>query len=142
MHLHHDKHHQGYVNNLNGALLRSTPTSASTPHEDFCATSAAVPEDVRTTVRNNGGGHVNHSMFWSIMKPGRRRRADGRVAPGDQEDFGDFAGLPKANQQTRRRPFGSGWCWLIWTAGGNLANHLHPQSGQPADEGKYPDSGH
>src|ERR1700739_182275 len=92
MKLHHDKHHQAYVTNLNGAIENHPEFGKQTP-EDLLANINSVPEDIRTTVRNNGGGHVNHSMFWTIMQPGGGGEPTGKIAEQIRKDFGDFAPL-------------------------------------------------
>ena len=94
MKLHHDKHHQGYVNNLNGAVEKHPDLGKHTA-EDLLRNLNSVPEDVRTTVRNNGGGHVNHTMFWKIMKPGGGGEPSGKIADQIKKDFGDFAAFKK-----------------------------------------------
>src|SRR4028119_992207 len=89
MHLHHDKHHATYVNNLNAALEKY-PELASKSPEDLIKDLNAVPEDIRAAVRNNGGGHVNHSMFWQIMKPGGGGEPTGAIAQAINDTFGSF----------------------------------------------------
>ena len=94
MKLHHDKHHQTYVTNLNGAVEKHPDLGKKTP-EELVADLASVPEDVRPVVRNNGGGHVNHTMFWEIMKPGGGGEPSGEIADQITTDFGSFEEFKK-----------------------------------------------
>ncbi|MFZ0662498.1 MAG: superoxide dismutase [Acidobacteriaceae bacterium] len=136
MTLHHDKHHQGYVNNLNGAIEKHPDLSKHTA-EDLLRNLNSVPEDIRTTVRNNGGGHVNHSMFWTIMKPGGGGEPTGKIAAQIRKDFGDFAAFKKQFNETTAKQFGSGWGWLIWD-GGKLSITTTANQDNPLLHGKYP----
>ncbi len=115
MHLHHDKHHQTYVNNLNAALEKF-PELAAKPVEKLIGDLNAVPEAIRTAVRNNGGGHANHSIFWSIMgpvgAPGVGGNPTGPIADQIAKDFGDFETFKKTFNETTAKQFGSGWGWL------------------------------
>ena len=113
MHLHHDKHHQAYVTNLNGAIEKH-PDLGKHSAEDLLRNLNSVPEDVRTTVRNNGGGHVNHSMFWAIMKPNGGGEPTGAIGEQIKKDFGSFEDFKKQFNETTAKQFGSGWGWLIW----------------------------
>jgi superoxide dismutase, Fe-Mn family len=121
MKLHHDKHHQAYVTNLNGAIEKHPDLGKHTA-EDLLRNLSSVPEDIRTTVRNNGGGHVNHSMYWKIMI---------------RKDFGDFAAFKKQFNETTAKQFGSGWGWLLWD-GGKLTITTTPNQDNPLLQGKYP----
>src|SRR6185437_6808278 len=116
MKLHHDKHHQAFINNLNGAIEKHPDLSKHTA-EDLLRNLSSVPEDIRTTVRNNGGGHVNHSMFWAIMKPGGGDEPTGKIAEQIRKDIGDFAAFKKQFNETTAKQFGSGWGWVIWDGG-------------------------
>jgi len=136
MHLHHDKHHQGYVNNLNAAIEKHPDLGKHTA-EDLLRNLNNVPEDIRTTVRNNGGGHVNHSMFWSIMKPGGGGEPTGKIAEQIRKDFGDFASFKKQFNETTAKQFGSGWGWVIWD-NGKLAITTTANQDNPLLHGKYP----
>jgi Fe-Mn family superoxide dismutase len=136
MKLHHDKHHQAYVTNLNGAVEKH-PDLAKHSAEDLLRNLNSVPEDVRTVVRNNGGGHVNHSMFWTIMQPGGGGEPTGKIAEQIRKDFGDFATFKKQFNETTAKQFGSGWGWLIWD-GGKLAIVTTPNQDNPISQGKYP----
>jgi Fe-Mn family superoxide dismutase len=136
MHLHHDKHHQTYVTNLNGAIEKH-PDLAKHSTEDLLRNLNSVPEDVRTTVRNNGGGHVNHSMFWTIMKPGGGGEPTGHIAPQIRKDFGDFESFKKQFNETTAKQFGSGWGWLIWD-GSKLKITTTANQDSPLSQGFYP----
>ena len=136
MKLHHDKHHQAYINNLNGAIEKHPDLGKHTA-EDLLRNLNSVPEDIRTTVRNNGGGHVNHSMFWAIMQPGGGGEPTGRIAEQIRKDFGDFAAFKKQFNETTAKQFGSGWGWLLWD-GGKLAITTTPNQDSPLLLGKYP----
>jgi superoxide dismutase, Fe-Mn family len=136
MKLHHDKHHQAYVNNLNAAIEKH-PDLAKHTAEDLLRNLNSIPEDIRTTVRNNGGGHVNHSMFWKIMKPGGGGEPTGKIAEQIRKDFGDFAAFKKLFNETTAKQFGSGWGWIIWD-GGKLTITTSANQDSPLSQGKYP----
>ena len=136
MKLHHDKHHQAYVNNLNGAIEKH-PDLAKHTAEDLIRNLNNVPEDIRTVVRNNGGGHVNHSMFWTIMKPGGGGEPTGKIAEQIRKDFTDFASFKKTFNETTAKQFGSGWGWLVFT-GGKLKVITTPNQDSPLSQGLYP----
>ena len=120
MKLHHDKHHQGYVNNLNAAIEKH-PELASHSAEDLVRNLNTIPEDIRTAVRNNGGGHVNHTMFWSIMKPNGGGAPTGAIADQIKQDFGSFEDFKTAFNSAAGAQFGSGWGWLVQRPDGSLA---------------------
>ncbi|MGC2163025.1 MAG: superoxide dismutase [Silvibacterium sp.] len=136
MKLHHDKHHQAYVNNLNGAIEKH-PDLAKHTAEDLLRNLNSIPDDIRTTVRNNGGGHVNHTMFWNIMKSGGGGEPTGKIAEQIRKDFGDFAAFKKQFNETTAKQFGSGWGWLLWD-GGKLAITTTANQDSPLSQGKYP----
>jgi superoxide dismutase, Fe-Mn family len=136
MKLHHDKHHQAYVNNLNGAIEKHPDLGKHTA-EDLLRNLNSVPEDIRTTVRNNGGGHVNHTMFWTIMQPGGGGEPTGKIAAQIRKDFGDFASFTKQFNETTAKQFGSGWGWLLWD-GGKLVITTTANQDNPLSQGKYP----
>ena len=138
MHLHHDKHHQAYVTNLNGAIEKH-PDLGKHSAEDLLRNLNSVPEDVRTTVRNNGGGHVNHSMFWAIMKPNGGGEPTGAVGEQIKKDFGSFEDFKKQFNETTAKQFGSGWGWLIWD--GKLKIITTANQDSPLSQGYYPDPG-
>lgn len=119
MTLHHDKHHAAYVNNLNAALEKH-PQLASKTVEDLLRDLNSVPEDIRTAVRNNGGGHMNHSMFWQIMKKQGGGPPSGRIADEIKSAFGSFADFQKQFNDAGAKRFGSGWVWLVRSKAGKL----------------------
>jgi Fe-Mn family superoxide dismutase len=135
MKLHHDKHHQAYVNNLNAAVEKH-PDLAQHSAEDLVRNLNTVPEDVRTAVRNNGGGHVNHSMFWSIMKPNGGGAPTGAIAEQIDKDFGSFEDFKTAFNGAAAKQFGSGWGWLIWD--GKLKIVTTANQDNPLTNGHYP----
>jgi len=118
MQLHHDKHHQTYVTNLNNALKDSE--FASLEPEQVLRRLNEVPDAVRTAVRNNGGGHVNHSMFWQIMKPNGGGQPTGELASAIQQAFGSFDQFKAAFNDAGVKRFGSGWVWLVLDSSGRL----------------------
>jgi Fe-Mn family superoxide dismutase len=136
MKLHHDKHHAAYVNNLNGAIEKH-PELGKQSAEDLLRNINSVPEDIRTVVRNNGGGHVNHTMFWAIMKPNGGGAPTGAIAAQISKDFGSFDDLKKQFNEAAAKQFGSGWGWLVWS-GGKLSIVTTPNQDNPISEGKYP----
>ncbi len=136
MKLHHDKHHQAYVTNLNGAVEKHPDLGKKTP-EELIKDLNSVPEEVRTTVRNNGGGHVNHTMFWQIMAPKGGGNPTGNIGEQIQIDFGGFEDFKKAFNDAAAKQFGSGWGWLVWK-GGKLAIMTTPNQDNPLMQGLYP----
>lgn len=136
MKLHHDKHHQAYVTNLNGAVAKHPELGNKTP-EELLKDLASVPEDVRTVVRNNGGGHVNHTMFWQIMKPNGGGNAIGAIAEQIAEDFGTFDDFKTRFNEAATKQFGSGWGWLVYRAG-KLEIITTPNQDSPLMQGLYP----
>lgn len=119
MTLHHDKHHAAYVNNLNAALEKH-PQLASKSVEDLLRDLNSVPEDIRATVRNNGGGHMNHTMFWQIMKKQGGGPPSGRIAGEINSVFGSLADFQKQFNDAGAKRFGSGWVWLVRSKAGKL----------------------
>ena len=119
MTLHHDKHHAAYVNNLNAAIEKH-PQLGSKSVEDLLRDINSIPEDIRTTVRNNGGGHMNHTMFWQIMKPKGGGPPTGRVGDEIKKAFGSFEEFQKQFNDAGTKRFGSGWVWLIRSKAGKL----------------------
>jgi Fe-Mn family superoxide dismutase len=119
MTLHHDKHHAAYVNNLNAALEKH-PQLASRGVEDLLRDINSVPEDIRTAVRNNGGGHMNHTMFWQIMKPKGGGPPTGRIGDEIKKAFGSFEDFQKQFNDAGAKRFGSGWVWLVKSKAGKL----------------------
>ena len=138
MEIHHTKHHQAYVNNLNAAIEKS-PDLASKSLDDLMRGINSVPEAVRTAVRNNGGGHWNHSLFWQLMGPGKGGEPTGKLADGIKSAFGDFTKFKEQFAAAGAGRFGSGWAWLL-NDGGKLSITSTPNQDNPVMEGKSPDS--
>src|SRR3989304_361900 len=116
MQIHHGKHHQAYVTNLNAALEKH-PTLQSGSVDDLLRDLSKGPEDIRTAVRNNGGGHVNHTMFWQIMGPGAGGAPSGALGDAIKSTFGGFDAFKDQLTKAAMGRFGSGWAWL-GSAGG------------------------
>ena len=133
MQIHHGKHHQAYVNNLNAAIEKA-PELASWSLDDICRNIAKVPDAVRGPVRNNGGGHWNHSLFWSQMKAGGSEPS-GALADAITTAFGSVAGMKEKFAAAGVGRFGSGWAWLI-TTGGTLSIESTPNQDNPLMDGK------
>ena len=136
MEIHHGKHHQAYVNNLNAALEKH-PDLQSKSAEDLIKHLSAVPEDIRTAVRNNGGGHVNHTMFWQIMAPNAGGAPTGAIADAINSSFGSFDSFKEQFAKAGVGRFGSGWAWVI-DSGGKLAIESTPNQDNPMMDGKKP----
>jgi Fe-Mn family superoxide dismutase len=137
MEIHHGKHHGTYVTNLNKAL-ESAPNLAGKTVEELLANNLSlVPENIRTAVRNNGGGHINHSMFWQIMAPQAGGQPSGRLAEALQSTFGSFAQFQGKFTAAALARFGSGWAWLT-AQGGKLDIYSTANQDSPVMEGKYP----
>jgi len=136
MHLHHDKHHQAYVNNLNAAIEKH-PELGKYTAEELLRDLSTVPEDIRAAVRNNGGGHVNHTMFWQIMKPKGGGEPTGKIAEQIKKDFGSFEDFKKQFNETTAKQFGSGWGWLI-RDGGKLKIVTTANQDSPLSQGHFP----
>ncbi len=134
MRIHHDKHHAAYVNNLNVALEKA-PELQQKSCDDLVRGINTVPEDIRTAVRNNGGGHVNHTMFWEIMGPGKGGAPTGRVGEAIASSFGSFDTFKEQFAKAGVGRFGSGWVWLI-DAGGKLVIESSANQDSPLMEGK------
>ena len=136
MRIHHDKHHAAYVNNLNAALEKH-PELAGKSVEDLVKGINTVPEDIRPAVRNNGGGHINHTMFWEIMGPAKGGEPTGRIGDAIKSSFGDFEKFKTQMNDAGVKRFGSGWAWLI-DAGGKLTIESTANQDSPLMEGKKP----
>ena len=137
MEIHHDKHHAAYVTNVNKAL-ESAPDLASKTVEELLANNCAiVPETIRTAVRNNGGGHYNHSMFWTIIGPGAGGEPIGNLAAAITSAFGTFATFKEKFGAAATTRFGSGWAWLI-KDGGKVDIISTANQDSPLMEGKFP----
>jgi superoxide dismutase, Fe-Mn family len=134
MEIHHGKHHNAYVTNLNAALEKH-PALQSKSVEDLLRDINAVPEDIRTAVRNNGGGHANHSMFWQIMGPGAGGAPTGAIADAINSSFGSFDAFKDQFSKAGMGRFGSGWAWVI-AQGGKLVIESSANQDSPLMEGK------
>jgi len=138
MEIHHGKHHNGYVTNLNKAL-ESAPQLASQTLEELLANNcAAVPENIRTAVRNNAGGHSNHSMFWQIMGPNAGGQPSGALADAIKSAFGGFDQFKEKLAAAAGGRFGSGWAWLLKDSAGKLEISSTANQDSPLMEGKFP----
>ena len=138
MEIHHGKHHNAYVTNLNKAL-ESAPNLASKTVEELLANSCAiVPENIRTAVRNNGGGHINHSMFWTIMAPKAGGPPGGKLADAIKSAFGSFESFKEKFNNAATTRFGSGWAWLVKDGAGKLDVISTANQDSPVMEGKFP----
>jgi Fe-Mn family superoxide dismutase len=137
MHLHHDKHHAAYVNNLNTALQGQNQL-ASYSVEDLLRRISEVPDNIRTAVRNNGGGHANHTMFWQLMKPNGGGAPTGELASIIQQAFGSFDQFKAAFNDAGVKRFGSGWAWLVMNQNGQLQIISTPNQDSPLMDGQYP----
>jgi Fe-Mn family superoxide dismutase len=136
MRIHHDKHHAAYVNNLNAALEKH-PELQNKSIDDLIKGINTVPEDIRTAVRNNGGGHINHTMFWEIMGPGKGGAPTGGIGDAIKSSFGDFEKFKTQMNDAGVKRFGSGWAWLI-DVGGKLVIESSANQDSPLMEGKKP----
>ena len=135
MRLHHDKHHQAYVDNANKALEGTE--WADRPVEEVLQSLDLLPEDIRTAVRNNAGGHANHSFFWEIMSPNGGGEPQGELADAINSTFGSLESLIEQVSDAGVKRFGSGWTWLV-VDGGTLAVTSTPNQDTPLSEGKTP----
>jgi superoxide dismutase, Fe-Mn family len=136
MEIHHTKHHQAYVNNLNAALEKH-PDLQSKSLDELVRNPNALPEDIRTAVRNNGGGHYNHSIFWMVMSPNGGGEPKGDLGNAIVSTFGDFAKFKETFGQAAITRFGSGWAWL-GLKGGKLEIISLPNQDAPLMEGMIP----
>jgi Fe-Mn family superoxide dismutase len=136
MQIHHGKHHAAYVTNLNAALEGYADLQKYTV-EDLLRNINAVPDAVRTAVRNNGGGHANHSMFWQIMAPKAGGDPSGLLAEAIKTSFGGFESFKSEFKKAALGRFGSGWAWLVNAGGGRLAIESTANQDSPLMEGKH-----
>ena len=137
MEIHHTKHHQTYINNLNAALEKH-PQLQGKGVEDLLKNLNAIPEDIRTAVRNNGGGHLNHSLFWPTMSPKGGGEPTGELAKAINSAFGGFANFKDQLAKAGIGRFGSGWAWLSVESGGKLVITSTPNQDSPISEGQTP----
>jgi Fe-Mn family superoxide dismutase len=138
MEIHHGKHHNAYVTNLNKALESAPDLAGKTLEELLANNCAAVPENIRTAVRNNGGGHANHSMFWQILGPNAGGTPTGDVASAINAAFGNFDAFKEKFNTAAATRFGSGWAWLVKGSGNSLEVTSTPNQDGPVMEGKFP----
>ena len=136
MHLHHDKYHNTYVTNLNAAIEKY-PELGEKTIEELLSDMDAIPTDIKTAVRNNGGGHANHSFFWEIMAPNAGGEPTGEIKEAINEAFGDFSSFKEEFKKAAVGRFGSGWAWLVME-NGKLAITSTANQDSPLMEGKTP----
>jgi len=137
MEIHHDKHHATYVTNANAALEKH-PELASKTVEDLLWGIDMVPEDIRTAIRNNAGGHSNHSIFWSIMGPGGGGNPPGRLGDTIKSTFGGYDAFKEQLTKAAVGQFGSGWAWLLADKNGKMSIKSYPNQDSPFMEGLTP----
>jgi Fe-Mn family superoxide dismutase len=136
MEIHHTKHHQAYINNVNNAIQGNADLESKSV-EDLISNLDAVPDAIRGAVRNNAGGHANHSLFWGIMGPGKGGEPSGAIGDGISSAFGSFDKFKEAFTKAAMTRFGSGWAWLV-VNGGKLEVMSTPNQDSPLMEGKKP----
>ena len=136
MRIHHDKHHGTYVTNLNAAIDKHRDLAGKSV-DDLLRALNSIPEDIRTAVRNNGGGHANHTMFWEIMGPGGGGEPKGALGDAITSAFGSFDGFKDQVNKAALARFGSGWAWLV-DSGGKLSIESTANQDTPIMEGKKP----
>ncbi len=137
MHLHHDKHYAAYVNNLNAAIEKHPDLGNMTP-EELVRGITSVPEDIRMAVRNNGGGAVNHGMYWKIMAPNAGGEPTGKIGEVINQSFGGFDQFKQQFNAAGVARFGSGWAWLVRTPTGQYQIISTANQDSPFMEGNYP----
>jgi len=137
MEIHHTKHHQAYIDNLNKALADYPELQKKELHEIIMDLDS-VPKAIRTTVRNNGGGHLNHSMFWLLMSPTGGGTPQGRIAQAINDTFGDFETFKKAFSEAAKNNFGSGWTWLCLDNQGKLGISSTANQDNPISQDLFP----
>ncbi|MFD0672313.1 superoxide dismutase [Cohnella sp. GCM10027633] len=137
MEIHHGRHHNAYVTNLNNAL-KSAPELESKSVEDLIADLNSVPEAIRTAVRNNGGGHANHSLFWKTISPSGGGQPSGALAAAIDAELGGFDKFKETFAAAGATRFGSGWAWLALSKDGNLKVYSLPNQDSPIMEGDTP----
>ena len=137
MEIHHSKHHAAYTNNLNAALEKH-PELQSREADDLIRNLLSIPEDVRTAVRNNGGGYINHTFFWELMTPGGANAPSGALAKEIDSAFGSFDALKEAVNKAGAGRFGSGWAWLVVDGSGKLQVTSTANQDNPITDGQKP----
>jgi superoxide dismutase, Fe-Mn family len=137
MEIHHTKHHQAYINNANKAL-ESKPELAAKSVEDLLSNFSSVPQDVQGVLRNNAGGHANHSLFWTVIGPKKGGEPTGKVGEAITKELGGYAAFKEKFSAAATTRFGSGWAWLSVTKDGKLEVHSTANQDSPLMEGKTP----
>lgn len=137
MEIHHTKHHQGYTNNLNAALEKYPELQEKSARE-LLESLDSLPEDIRTAVRNNGGGFKNHNIFWKVMSPDGGGKPSGQLAEAINSAFGSFDAFKDAFSKAAATRFGSGWAWLCKKSDGTLVVTSTPNQDSPFSEGLFP----
>ncbi|MFN2148595.1 MAG: superoxide dismutase [Anaerolineales bacterium] len=137
MEIHHSKHHAGYVSKTNAAL-ESHPDLASKSIDELLSDLNALPEDIRTAIRNNGGGHSNHTLFWKVMAPGAGGEPKGALAEAIKAKFGGFDAFKTEFSNAASTRFGSGWAWLVTDAAGGLKVLSTANQDSPLSDGQKP----
>jgi len=137
MEIHHTKHHQAYIDKLNAALA-GRPELADKPLEALLADLDALPADIHTAVRNHGGGHANHTLFWTVIGPGQGGRPEGDLAAAIERAFGSFDAFKTQFADAAASRFGSGWAWLVKDKAGKLSIESTANQDSPLMEGKKP----
>ena len=137
MEIHHSKHHQTYITNLNAAL-ESYPELFKKSVDELLTNLEGIPESIRVPVRNGGGGHSNHSLFWKIIAPGGSSSPEGKIADLINSDFGDFDNFKKEFSEKATKQFGSGWGWLCQDKAGKLVCISTPNQDSPLSSGLNP----
>lgn len=136
MRLHHDKHHAGYTTKVNAALVGTEFADRSI--ETILSGLEALPEEIRTAVRNNGGGHFNHGLFWSVLSPDGGGEPTGALSGAINEAFGDYSSFREAFTTAASTRFGSGWAWLVRNKAGQLSVYSTPNQDCPLSQGDIP----
>jgi Fe-Mn family superoxide dismutase len=137
MHLHHDKHHAAYVTKLNAAVEKY-PDLQKKSAEELIRNLGALPDDIRGAVRNNGGGHVNHTMFWQIMGPQKGGNPTGAIGDSINKTFGSFDAFKEKFEAAGVNQFGSGWAWLVRAKSGEFKVTSTPNKDNPMSNGEFP----
>ncbi|NLG09615.1 MAG: superoxide dismutase [Deinococcales bacterium] len=137
MEIHHGKHHAAYTNNLNAAIEKHADLQGKSA-EELVSDIDALPEDIRTAVRNNGGGYVNHNLFWEIMSPDGGGQPSGELAQAIDAAFGSFDAFKQRFSDEAGKRFGSGWAWLVVGSGGELKLYSLPNQDSPLMQGDKP----
>ena len=137
MEFHYGKHHQAYVNNFNAAVEKH-PELFKLSVEKILSDLSQVPEDIRTAVRNNGGGFYHHTIYWEMMSPNSGGEAKGKLAEAINKTFGNFAAFKAELEKAALGRFGAGWAWLSKKADGSILVHSTPNQDSPVSEGLYP----